>query len=129
LKAEYRRATEAAAKQYGRLGVLLYALGRSSPTRKQQASIATGKAARCWFNLGEYAKAARLYDDLARRSDDPTGRVEALGGTVACHAALGQTSDARRKLTLLRKEVPRLPAPERGDWERWLADADRELEK
>jgi hypothetical protein len=89
-----------------------------------QASL---QAAACWYGVGEYEKALRVYDGVAARTPDPGMHATALAGAVRCLVALQQPNEMRRRLALLKEAIPRLDGRVRPAWERWLAESEKVL--
>jgi hypothetical protein len=127
LQQRVRRATERAAQRYTRLARLLDSLDRPGPSLRRQADQASLKAAKAWFDLGDYEQSLGHYERTAARSSDPLPRAEALAGTVRCHAALGRPGELRRALALLREEIPHLSEQVRPAWECWAEEVDGTL--
>lgn len=85
-------------------------------------------AAKCWFNLGQYDKALTVYERLIARYEGKAEGLDALGGAVSCHAALGQVSKVGWRLVQIEKTIEDMPAEIRDPWKRWLEEARKGLE-
>jgi tetratricopeptide (TPR) repeat protein len=90
-----------------------------------EATHAAFSAAECRFNLGQYDQALVVYELLVVRYKDRLERLKALGGTVRCHAALGQRDKLQQRLAEIRGSLANLDAATRQQWEEWLATASR----
>jgi tetratricopeptide (TPR) repeat protein len=127
LQRHHRLSLEQAAEQYARLSRLIEALKTSSSARKQQATRAAFKGAKIRFTLGQYEKALTDYERLIEKHHGKVEGLDALGGAVSCHAALGQVNKVQQRLIQINKALNDVPAEIREPWEKWLEEAVRAL--
>jgi tetratricopeptide (TPR) repeat protein len=128
LQRQHRLALERAADQYARLARMVEALKTPSAPLKQQATLADFKAAKCRFNLGQYEKALAIYERLIHNHVGKVEELDALGGSVSCHAAMGKEDKAKQRLLQIEKAIKRVPAEVRDPWLKWLENAKKQSE-
>src|SRR5262249_30282614 len=108
---QYRDCLERAADQYRKVVAELASVeseGKLPPNDQAMLLQARFAVADCESSLGHFAKAAPLYDELARRY---TGRVEgliALKQLWRCHSMDGRIDHARTTLVLFSKALTEL---------------------
>jgi tetratricopeptide (TPR) repeat protein len=125
---EHRRWLEKAAAEFAALDGLLQkgGAGWEGLTAEQRTQVPFIQAD-CLFNLGKYAEALAVYEELAgRHSGRPEG-IRALGGAVKCHAALGQVNQVRQRLLQVRQGLGVLDEADRKLWDEWVTEASRPL--
>jgi tetratricopeptide (TPR) repeat protein len=142
---QYRLWLAKAADEYYELAQLLKQLGPDEARRHLQPEELLQVpfvAAECRFNLGKYEEALQLYEYLAQlydRSEKRPERLQALGGTVRCHAALAalarekkhfneadkQQGDVQQRLTDIRNLLNSMDGPIRQQWEAWVTTASK----
>jgi tetratricopeptide (TPR) repeat protein len=93
-------------------------------TQAEQAHVHFS-VADCRFNLGEYAEALKLYDDLADRFKGRLERLSALGGTARCYAAQRDFPRFKARLDDIRVSLRDVDAQTRHEWEQWLSIAGK----
>ncbi|MBY0228184.1 MAG: hypothetical protein K2W96_02770, partial [Gemmataceae bacterium] len=91
-------------------------------------------AAKCWFALGgkdNIERSLGLYEKLIERHSGGLARLDALGGAVSCHDALGQETKVRQRLLQVKDALdkPGIPAEDRKAWEDWEKLATSRLKK
>jgi tetratricopeptide (TPR) repeat protein len=115
-----------AAQEYLDLAAFLNtpeAQGHLTPEEQVQVPLT---AAECRFNLGEYNEALKIYSDLASRYAGRLEALNALGGMVRCHAALGQQAEVRQRLDDIRRALAAQDDPAvRQQWEEWVTIASK----
>ncbi len=79
----------------------------------------------CRFNLGEYAAALKLYDDLADRYKGRLEYLSALGGTARCFAAQRDFPRFRARLADIRVALKSADPRTQREWEQWLSVAGK----
>jgi tetratricopeptide (TPR) repeat protein len=122
---EHRRWLTKAAEEFAALDELLArGTGKDGLTKKQRSQVPF-ITAKCWFNLSCFDKALAIYERLIERSAGPASvaGLDALGGAVSCHAALGQLDLVRQRLLQIEKMVPKMDEAVRKPWEAWLEEA------
>jgi tetratricopeptide (TPR) repeat protein len=123
LQQQHRRWLRQAAQEFSQLERFLESPeGAGHLTAEQRAQVPF-IAARCWYNLGEYETALQLYEKLIERHSNKPAGLDALGGAVACHAALGQEDKVKQRLLQMKKLLPSMPPELQKPWEQWLAAA------
>jgi tetratricopeptide (TPR) repeat protein len=132
LQKEHRRWLQKAADEFAALDAFLEKAEKKpgpSPLTAEQRAQVPFITAKCWFNLGEYQKGLKVYERLIdRHAEQVKLLIDALGGAVTCHAALGQVDKVRWRLLQIKKALPDLPASDRGAWEQWLEEALKGLQ-
>jgi tetratricopeptide (TPR) repeat protein len=118
LQRKQREALLQAAERYERLARL---------ARKQRATRPSFLAAKCRFNLGQYDKALAIYERLIEQHEGKEEGLDALGGAVSCHAAMGQVSKVRQRLLQIEKALPGVPKEVREPWQAWVKEAAKAL--
>ncbi len=122
---EHRRWLTKAAEEFSELaGFLETAASAGHLTQEERAQIPFTAAA-CRFDLGEYKTALEIYNHLAERHKGTDEALNALGGAVRCHAALGQNDLVRQRLTEIRSQLAQLDESVRRPWEAWLTIASK----
>jgi tetratricopeptide (TPR) repeat protein len=125
----HRQWMQKAADEFTTLGAMLESpAGREQLTKDLREQIPF-MTARCWFYAGDYQKGLKIYEGLIERYEkEPKLLVDALGGAVTCHAALGQVTLVRQRLLQIEKVLPELPSGDkRKDWQEWLDQAKKGL--
>lgn len=84
-------------------------------------------SARCWFDAGDYGKALAIFEKLVERHANTPEGLDALGGAVACHAALGQIEKLQQRLLQIKHLLPQMPEKVRRPWEDWHNKAMKTL--
>jgi hypothetical protein len=96
----------------------------STPEKKEggedSSSEAKFSAAEYCFNLGKYKEALQIYDELARTCAGRLEGLNALGGAVRCHAALGEREKVGQRLADIRAALAHQGAAVRRQWEEWV---------
>jgi tetratricopeptide (TPR) repeat protein len=126
---EHRRWLQKAADEFAELARFLEtpeAQGHLSPGQQTEVPFI---AARCRFNLGQYDEALRLYEKLVGRHPTGVQGLQALGGAVSCHAALGQYDKVRQRLAEMRAALAQVDEAVRRDWEVWVTEAGKPLSR
>jgi tetratricopeptide (TPR) repeat protein len=145
---EYRRWLEKAAEEFSRLDSDLDrdagtpATGSPELPVTTEAAPAAGAtlpseqriqvpfiAAKCFFNLGKYAEALQIYERLKDRYKDKVEMLEALGGEVKCHAALGQEDQVMQRLLEINLALPKMDESVREPWTAWIKACQANLVK
>jgi tetratricopeptide (TPR) repeat protein len=127
-KQEHVRWLKQAADEFAALDAYLATpSGKDHLTREQRTQVPF-ITAKCWFNLGQYDKALHVYERLIDRYPEQIEGLDALGGAVSCHAALGQIDKIRQRLLQMRMLLPRVAADVRKVWEDWVNEASKMLE-
>jgi TolA-binding protein len=126
---EHRRWLQKAADEFAALDAYLEGGGSQGKLTREQCDQVPFITASCWFNLGQYEKALKVYQRLiVRHAKRPRRLVDALGGAVTCHAALGQANMVRQRLLQIQTDaLPQLPQPDRDAWQQWLNEATKGL--
>jgi tetratricopeptide (TPR) repeat protein len=83
--------------------------------------------AKCWYNLGLYEKSLVVYERLIRKHEGKVEGLEALGGAVSCHAAMGQVGKVQQRLIQIDRALKDMPAEIREPWAKWLEEARKGL--
>jgi hypothetical protein len=130
---EGRESLVRAVEEYEKLTQLLPTPDRPGPERLSARHLTPDERlqvpftlAACRFDLGQYEKALKLYDALAEKHKGTVASLEAMGGAVRCHAALGQREAVASQLKELRGLLPGLPDEVvRKQWEAWIAIAEK----
>jgi tetratricopeptide (TPR) repeat protein len=126
-QSEHRRWLHKAAAEFTDLAEFLAGTKGTDHLSAEQRTQVPFVAAKCWFNLGEYDKALRLYEGLITRHAAKAEGLDALGGAISCHAALGQVDKVRQRLLEIRTALPAMEEAVRKPWEEWVSAAIREL--
>ncbi len=117
---------EKAVEQYEGLSQVLTVDPKSAATLSQAEQVHVYfSVADCRFNLGEYATALKLYDDLADRYQGRLERLSALGGTARCYAAQRDFDRFRSRLDDIRVALKNVDDQTRREWEQWLSVAGK----
>jgi tetratricopeptide (TPR) repeat protein len=127
-KQEHVRWLKQAADEFAALDAYLGTPAGKEHLTKDQRTQVPFITAKCWFNLGQYDKSLRIYERLIDRYPEQIEGLDALGGAISCHAALGQIDRIRQRLLQMRMMLPRVPAEVRKVWEDWLNEASKMLE-
>jgi tetratricopeptide (TPR) repeat protein len=121
---EQRRWMEQAAEEFNLLNDYLEttpeAKDHLSKSQRTQVPFITAK---CWFNLGKYDRSLAIYKKLKDRYPEQVEGLDALGGAVTCHAAMGQIDQVKSCLLQIEKLLPKMPEDIRRAWEEWLEKA------
>lgn len=124
---EHRRWLQKAADEFAVLDRYLETPeGKDHLTAEQRIQVPF-IAAKCWFNLGQYDKSLEIYDRLIDRYPGKVEGLDALGGAVSCHAALGQIDKVKQRLLQIKNQLPQMPEDVRGPWEEWVKEAIKPL--
>jgi tetratricopeptide (TPR) repeat protein len=127
-QAEHRRWLLKAANEFSELESVLSRFGdagkRLTDEQRRQVPFI---AAKCWFNCGEYQKALAIYETLIARYPGKIEGLDALGGAVTCHAALGQINRVRQRLVQISTVIAEMPEKVRAPWEAWVKAATSQL--
>jgi tetratricopeptide (TPR) repeat protein len=126
---EHRRWLQKAADEFTALDTFLESPQGQGQLTKEQREKVTFTAAKCLFTLGEYPKGLKVYERLIERyANQPKLLVDALGGAVTCHAALGQVTRVRQRLLQIEQVLPELQEEDdRKLWQQWLDAAKKGL--
>jgi hypothetical protein len=127
LRDDRSRALRGAAERYTRLLQLVDSLERPHPEVKDLSARAGMGAVKALFDLQDYAGTVRLHARLSHFPTDPKARLSMMVTILCCRKSLLQFDELRKELRLIRKEVAKLDATERGTWEQWLAMAAQEI--
>jgi TolA-binding protein len=127
-QSEHRRWLEKAAAEFATLGGLLRKAkeGADGLTREQRTQVPFIEAD-CLFNLGKYAEALALYEELAKLHNGRPEGIRALGGAVKCHAGLWQADKVRQRLLQIRQGLGVLDEVDRKAWDEWVTQASQGL--
>jgi RNA polymerase sigma factor (sigma-70 family) len=116
-----------AAEEFASLNVYLTTDAGKEQLTPQQRTMVPFITAKCWFNLGEYEKALKVYERLINSYPSQREGLDALGGAVQCHAALGQLDDVKHRLDQIRNLLTKLPEEVRKAWQPWLTECFKQL--
>jgi tetratricopeptide (TPR) repeat protein len=95
---------------------------------EESSSGAKFRAAESCFNHGQYREALQIYNELAQTGAGGVEGLDALGGMVRCHAALGQQAEVRQRLEDIRRALATQDDPAvRQKWEEWVTSASKAL--
>jgi tetratricopeptide (TPR) repeat protein len=120
-KREHRKWLTKAAEEFENLARFITTQESEGHLTKEERLQVPFTVASCRFDLGQYDKALEIYAFLAEEHRGTVASLEALGGAVRCHAALGQNDLLQRRLGEIRSQLPLLPDEAmRGQWEQWL---------
>jgi tetratricopeptide (TPR) repeat protein len=120
-KREHRRWLIKAAEEFENLARFLTTPESEGYLTKEERIQVPFTVASCRFDLGQYGPALEIYAFLAEEHRGSVAALEALGGAVRCHAALGQNDLLQRRLGEIRSQLPLLSDEAvRGQWEQWL---------
>jgi tetratricopeptide (TPR) repeat protein len=122
-QSEHRRWLQKAATKFTDLAEFLGTPEGAAHLDAEQRVQVPFVAAKCWFNLGDYNKALHLYEGLIARHAGKVEGLDALGGAVSCHAALGQVDKVRQRLLEIRTALPAMEEMVRKPWEEWVSAA------
>jgi beta-lactamase regulating signal transducer with metallopeptidase domain/tetratricopeptide (TPR) repeat protein len=75
------------------------------------------------LDQGEYEKALRQFDQLAREMPKGEDGLMAAAGSVRCLAALGKLDEAAKRLDDLKARLADLPPDAQAKWKDWLKKA------
>ncbi len=98
-----QRAMNRAAEEFAKLEELIDDPELSSLLTDKQRREVPFIVAQCRFNLGEYDKALKKYEELAKRWGNRPEAIWALSGTVQCFGSLGDFDKLRRQT----EQIPR----------------------
>jgi tetratricopeptide (TPR) repeat protein len=126
---EHRRWLLKAAEEFAALDTFLdgpEGQGHLTADQRTQVPFITAK---CWFNLGKYKTALKIYERLIDRHKGKVEGLDALGGAVSCHAALAEINHVRQRLNQVDQALaaPDLPEEVRAAWKAWLDEAKEGL--
>ncbi|MHB1422247.1 MAG: tetratricopeptide repeat protein [Gemmataceae bacterium] len=76
--------------------------------------------AECYFELGEYEKALRKYEELAKKWDGSPHALFALGGTIRCFAAVKDFKQMRQRAEMIRGMLAACKGLTDADRQQWL---------
>ncbi|MFM7151145.1 MAG: tetratricopeptide repeat protein, partial [Gemmataceae bacterium] len=124
---EHRRWLQKAADEFAALDRLLETEAGKQHFNAEMRAQVPFISAKCWFNLGQYEKSLTVYEKLIDRYLGKVEVLDALGGAVSCHAALGQVDKVKQRLLQIKTTLPKIEEPVRGPWERWLVEALKPL--
>ncbi|MFO0926060.1 MAG: tetratricopeptide repeat protein [Gemmataceae bacterium] len=124
---EHRRWMQKAADEFAVLDQFLETPAGKDHLTSEQRTQVPFIAAKCWFNLGQYDKALEIYNRLIDRYQNKVEGLDALGGAVSCHAALGQVDKVKQRLLQIKNALPGMPEDVRGPWEEWVKEAIKPL--
>jgi tetratricopeptide (TPR) repeat protein len=117
-----------AADEFAALDAYLATPSGKDHLTKEQRTQVPFVTAKCWFNLGQYDKSLHVYERLIERYPEQLEGLDALGGAVSCHAALGQIDKIRQRLLQMRMMLPRVSKEVQKVWEDWINEASKMLE-
>ena len=129
LRDQYNAALRDAAEGYIRFLELANPIAKLQSEMRDRYDRAAMGAMKALFDIGEPARAVRLYDRLAHRPTDPKARVSMMASILACRMDLNQAEESRKLLQLLGKEIPKLDEPDRDRWEEWLRSVTAVMKK
>src|SRR5207302_9130079 len=86
------------------------AKGKDALTEEQHLQVPFF-AAKCWFEAGDYKKALEIHEALIVRHRSHPEELDALGGAIQCHAALGQQTRVKQRLLEIEKALPQHDDP------------------
>lgn len=124
---EHRRWLQKAADEFATLDRYLESPDGKDHLAGEQRAQVPFIAAKCWFNLGQYDKALEIYERLIGRYPAKVEGLDALGGAVSCHAALGQIDRVKQRLLQIKTTLPGMPEDVRRPWEDWVKEAIKPL--
>lgn len=116
-----------AAEEFATLDAYLNTSAGQDHLTKEQRTQVPFITAKCYFNLGKYEKALEVYDRLIRTYPNRVEGLDALGGAVQCHAAMGKEDLVRQRLLQIEQALPQVPEEVRKPWAAWLKEARKPL--
>lgn len=136
---QHRRWLEKAADEFTALDALLDAPAGKDHLSREQRTAVPFVTAKCWFNLGQFDKALKIYEKLTTRHPGQIESLEALGGVVSCHAALLQQDPRhldrsrmnliKQRLNEIQQLLPTMPPEASEPWEEWVQKVARSLDE
>jgi hypothetical protein len=117
-----------AASLYLRLVRRLEAPGGADHLGADRGPLTLFRAGKYLFAARKFEEALAVYQCLHRIGKTPLVRIDALGGTFCCQAALGKVKDLKRSLDQIDRAARELPAKEREPWQSWSKEARKALE-
>jgi tetratricopeptide (TPR) repeat protein len=120
LQEKHRHFLDKAAGEYEELAKFLEtpeSAGHLTPDERHEVPFT---AAKCQFDLGEYAKALAIYEHMIETTTDLHVTMQALGCAANCHYGLREQDKAQLCLEQIRKNLPSLERAEQKQWEEWL---------
>jgi tetratricopeptide (TPR) repeat protein len=120
---ENRRSLTRAAEEFAKLEEMLKDPELSSLLTVKQRKEVPYIVAQCRFNLGEYEKALRQYEELAAKCKNTPEVLLGLGGTVQCYGAMEDYDRLHKRAEEIRKllgTIEGLSAEEKQLWQDWL---------
>jgi tetratricopeptide (TPR) repeat protein len=125
LQEKHRQYLQKAAEEYKELAAFLEkpeSAGHLTPDERLEVPFT---AAQCYFDLGTYDDALRVYDRLLETNTDQHVTLQALGGAARCHLFMRQQDKAQQRLDEIRKGLAGLKKSEQKEWEEWLSVASK----
>jgi hypothetical protein len=126
---QYKIWQEQAAKEFTSLDLYLRTRAGEKHLSPEQRAQVPFIAARCVFNLGRYKEALVVYERLIQQYGDTVEGLDAMGGAVACHAALKEPEKVKQRLLQIKMALPHVPKEARDVWQKWLDLAIKEVER
>lgn len=125
---EHRRMLTKAAAEFTELARFLESPESAGHLTQEERIQVPFIAAECRFDLGQYEEALAIYEHLADRHKGTEDALNALGGAVRCHAAMGQAGPLRQRLAEIRGQLTLLNDNVRTQWEEWLTVASKPIQ-
>ena len=129
LRDQCNAALRSAAEQYIRFLEVANSIAKLQSEMRDRYDRAAMGAVKTLWEIGEPARAVRLYDRLAHRPTEPKARVSLMASILSFRMELKQAEECRKLLQSIGKEVPKMDEPDRDAWERWLRDATATMKK
>lgn len=120
LRKEHLRWLRKAADEFQELSTFLDKPESAGHLAAEERADVPFIAADCRFNLGQYKEALAIYEKLIAAHPNQLPGLNALGGAVRCHAALGDKDALRQRLDEIRRVLSGMDESVRQQWDDWL---------
>jgi tetratricopeptide (TPR) repeat protein len=120
---ENRRSLGRAAEEFTRLEEILKDPELAALLTARQRTELPFIVAGCNYNLGEYDKALRKYEDLAAQGGKTVNGLRALAETVRCYSVMKDFDKMRERTEQIRTLLPTtegMSEAEKQHWSEWL---------
>jgi tetratricopeptide (TPR) repeat protein len=120
---EHQRWLQKAADEFQELAAFLQTPEAHGHLSQEEQSLVLFFGAECLFNLGQYDRALRQYENLIAHYHGREPGIWGLSGTVQVFAALNDVEKVHERLDEIQKNLGWLPESKRGEWVEYLRKA------
>lgn len=115
-----KRSWTRAAEEFVKLEELIKDAALASLLSLKQQTEIPFSIAECYFNLGEYEKSLKKYEDLAQKWGKSQHALRALAFTIRCYSAMKDYEHLRQRAAEVRDQLAATEGLNDSDRQRWI---------